>query len=125
MIGYAMLGTNDIDKASAFYDELLALVGAKRTFSTANANFWGSGMGKPMLGIGKPFDKEQATVGNGSMLALATEDQASVEKIHAKAIALGGQCEGEPGFRTDNFYGAYFRDLDGNKLAIFCMSAKS
>ncbi len=73
----------------------------------------------------KPFDGQSATVGNGTMVALVGKDAAQVDALHAKALALGGRDEGAPGLRGDDFYGAYFRDLDGNKLAAFCMVAKA
>mgnify|MGYP003519930226 CR=1 FL=1 len=73
-----------------------------------------------MLAIIKPFDKKAATVGNGTMIALAVESRAKVDEMHARAMALGAKDEGKPGLRGDEgpqaFYGAYFRDLDGNKL---------
>ncbi|NBU89429.1 MAG: VOC family protein, partial [Betaproteobacteria bacterium] len=63
----------------------------------------------------------KATVGNGTMVALAASSPEQVQALHAKALALGGQDEGAPGPRGKGFYGAYFRDLDGNKLAAYCM----
>jgi predicted lactoylglutathione lyase len=74
-----------------------------------------------MFSVLKPFDGQVATVGNGTMIALAASNPEQVQTLHAKALALGGADEGAPGPRGDGFYGAYFRDLDGNKLAIFCM----
>jgi predicted lactoylglutathione lyase len=68
----------------------------------------------------KPFDGQPATVGNGVMVALSGADTAQVQAMHAKALALGGKDEGLPGPRGEGFYAAYFRDLDGNKLAVFC-----
>ena len=77
--------------------------------------------GKPMFAVLKPFDGEPATAGNGTMVALSAADPAQVQALHAKALALGGQDKGAPGERGKGFYGAYFRDLDGHKLAVFCM----
>ena len=72
-----------------------------------------------MLGVTLPFDGEDASVGNGVMVAFSAGSAAAVDQVHAAALAAGGICEGPPGQRMDNFYGAYFRDLDGNKLCVF------
>ena len=82
---------------------------------------WGTAPDAPMLSIIKPFDKKPATVGNGVMVALAAPSKAVVDKVHAKALALGGKDEGAPGPRGPGFYAGYFRDLDGNKLNAFFM----
>ena len=123
MIGYTSVGTNDLDKAIAFYGELLSLVGAQPFFKSDRGVGWGVSPDKPMFSVLKPFNGEPATVGNGSMVALSAKDTEQVQAIHAKAIALGGQDEGAPGPRGSGFYGAYFRDLDGNKIAVFCMAS--
>lgn len=122
MIGYVTLGTNDIEKAAAFYDALLGEMGAARGFEGDTFIAWGTGPGKPMLSIIKPFNGEPASVGNGVMVALGVDSQDKVDQFYAKALALGGADEGEPGRRGDNFYCGYFRDLDGNKLNVFCYS---
>jgi predicted lactoylglutathione lyase len=121
MIGYVTLGSNDKDKAAAFYDALLGEMGAKRLFNNDRLIFWGSEMGAPMLGVGTPFDGAPATAGNGTMIALPAGSRENVDKVYAKAMALGAQDEGGPGERMPTFYGAYFRDLDGNKLVVFHM----
>jgi catechol 2,3-dioxygenase-like lactoylglutathione lyase family enzyme len=122
MIGYVTLGTNDFERAAAFYDDLLAAYGAKRALQTDKMILWSSGKpGRPSLGIIKPYDKNPATAGNGAMVALGIDEPAKVDALHRKALALGGTDEGAPGSRGGGFYGAYFRDLDGNKLCVFCM----
>ena len=121
MIGYTCVGTNDLDKAVSFYAELLGLLGAKPFFKTDRGVGWGVSPDKPMFSVLKPFDGQASTVGNGTMIALAAANTEQVQALHAKALALGGTDEGAPGPRGDGFYGAYFRDLDGNKLAVFCM----
>ncbi len=115
------MGTNDLPRAVAFYDALLGLMDAKHFFESERGVGWGTGPDKPMFSVMKPFDGEAATIGNGMMVALAAANQAQVDALHARALALGGKDEGTPGNRGGNFYGAYFRDLDGNKLAAFCM----
>ena len=120
MIGYATLGTNDLARASAFYEQLLADLGARKIAVSERMNMFAAGPDKPMLAICTPFDGKRATAGNGTMLALNVGSQEAVRKIHAKALALGGSDEGAPGPRGPGYFG-YFRDLDGNKLAAFAM----
>lgn len=121
MIGYVTLGTNDIKRAAAFYDALLAEVGAKRFMEYDSFIMWGAKPGMAGLCVIKPHDKNQATVGNGVMVALQPGSKEKVDAIYHKALSLGGTCEGKPGPRGDGFYAAYFRDLDGNKLNAFHM----
>ena len=124
MIGYINLGTNDIGRATTFYDALFAVVGAARMMEfPTGAVAYGIDWAKPMIAVGPPYDGGAATVGNGSMVALVMDTRAHVDALHAKALDLGGADEGAPGVRGDDgpqaFYGAYFRDLDGNKLCAF------
>ncbi len=121
MIGYITLGTNDKERACAFYDAVLGMLGAQSFAPNDRIVIWGMGPDKPMLGIAKPYDEKAASVGNGVMVALRLDDSAAVDSLHAKALEQGGTDEGAPGFRTDNFYGAYFRDPDGNKLVAYCL----
>lgn len=123
MIGYVTLGTNAIDKASAFYDALLGSIGAARVFDSDSFIAWGTSMTAPAVSVGKPFDGNPATVGNGVMVAIAMNSPEKVDAFHAKALELGGSDEGAPGPRGETFYAGYFRDLDGNKLNAFCMTA--
>lgn len=122
MIGYVTLGTNRFDEAARFYDELLAAAGAQRFMESDSFIAWSNGPGSPGLSIIKPFDKQAATVGNGVMVAIAADGTEQVDALHALALELGGSDEGAPGLRGGNFYAAYFRDLDGNKLNAFCMT---
>jgi predicted lactoylglutathione lyase len=122
MIGYVTLGTNDLNRAAAFYDALLGVIGAGRFMETDKFIAWAVAPNKPALSVTQPFDGNAATVGNGVMVALAVDSQDKVEAIYDKALELGGTDEGPPGPRGDSgFYAAYFRDLDGNKLNAFCM----
>jgi predicted lactoylglutathione lyase len=123
MIGYVTLGTNDLERASAFYDELLSLIGAGRFMEMDGFIAWAVSPGEPAVSLTKPYDGKPATVGNGVMVALAMQSTDQVDALHAKALELGGADEGAPGPRGDSgFYAAYFRDLDGNKLNAFCMT---
>ncbi len=122
MIGYVTLGTNRLDEAVRFYEELLATVGASRVMEGETFVAFGTGPTSPALSVIKPYDGKPATIGNGVMVALAMDSTDKVDAFHAKALALGGTDEGAPGYRFDNFYAGYFRDLDGNKLNAFCMT---
>ncbi len=124
MIGYVILGTNDLPRATAFYDALLAEMGSRRMMEFGERGYaWGVAMDQPMLCIMTPFDGRPATVGNGVMVGIAVDSRDMVDRIHKKALELGGTDEGPPGLRGvggEGFYAAYFRDLDGNKLDAFC-----
>src|SRR5579872_3929381 len=119
MIGYTTLGSNDFEKARAFYDELLTELGGKRAMGFERMQLYAGKNGGGMLAICSPYDGKPATVGNGVMAALTAATREEVDRTYQKALALGGADEGPPGLRGDTFYGAYFRDLDGNKLCVF------
>jgi catechol 2,3-dioxygenase-like lactoylglutathione lyase family enzyme len=121
MIGYVTLGTNDLPRATAFYDALMAEIDAKRLWDFGRGIVWGVAQDKPSLGIMKPYDGGPATVGNGVMVALMVDAREKVDRMHKKALELGGKDEGAVGPRGDGFYAGYFRDLDGNKLNVFYM----
>ncbi|HVR49200.1 MAG TPA: VOC family protein [Pseudorhodoferax sp.] len=121
MIGYVTLGTNDFPRAAAFYDALLAELGAKRFMDTDSFVMWMAKPDRPGICLVKPFDRQAATAGNGTMVALIVDSPATVDALHRKALALGATDEGAPGLRGKGFYAAYFRDLDGNKLNAFHM----
>lgn len=121
MIGYVTLGTNDLDKAVTFYDELFSSIGATRFFETEQFVAWSVSPEQPGISVTKPFNGEPATVGNGSMVAIVLDSPEKVDAFYHKAIELGATCEGKPGARGEmtGFYAGYFRDLDGNKLNAF------
>ncbi len=120
MISHTCIGTNDLPRAAAFYDALFALIEGKRFFEMERGIGWGVKPGQPMFSVLKPFDGQPATVGNGNMVALTVASQDLVDALHAKALEQGGTDEGAPGLRGGGYYGCYFRDLDGNKIAAFC-----
>jgi len=121
MIGYVLLGTNDLPRAAAFYDALLGEIGAGRFMESERFIGWAVAPDKPSLGVIKPFDGAPATVGNGTMIALVLDSNAKVDALHRKALSLGAKDEGAPGPRgMSGFYAGYFRDLDGNKLNCYC-----
>ena len=124
MIGYATLGTNDLERSRAFYDDLLGSIGLGRLMVMESGfTMYGSSFGQPALVVTPPYNGEPATAGNGTMVALPVKERGQVDSLHARALELGGSCEGAPGVRGNEgpqaFYGAYFRDLDGNKLCAF------
>ncbi|REJ83828.1 MAG: VOC family protein [Acidobacteria bacterium] len=121
MIGYVTLGTNDIDRACEFYDKLLAEVGAKQLFGMDRIKFYGKGQGQPMLAVCKPYDGKAQACGNGNMVAIPGGSREGVDRLYQLAMDLGATDEGAPGERMPVFYGAYVRDLDGNKLCFFEM----
>lgn len=122
MIGYATIGTNDLEKAAKFYDAVLAPLGGGRTFANGDRmQFYGSKDSPGMIAVSKPYDEKPATAGNGSMFGLPAASKEQVDAAHAAALAAGGTCDGPPGQRLPTFYGAYFRDLDGNKVCVFKM----
>jgi len=124
MLAYVTIGTNDLARAGAYYDALLAELGGKRFMEDPGSFIaWGTGQEGAGLGVTVPFDKRPATVGNGVMVALQADSREQVDRVHAKALALGGTDEGAPGQRSEGFYAAYFRDLDGNKLNCCYMGA--
>ena len=128
MIGYVTLGSDNMPRARDFYDQLLGTtIGAKRIMEFGDDlggfTMWGTGFDKPGIAVTNPYNKQPAVAGNGNMTAIVVDSRAKVDAIHAKALELGGTCEGPPGLRGEEgpqaFYGAYFRDLDGNKLCCF------
>jgi catechol 2,3-dioxygenase-like lactoylglutathione lyase family enzyme len=132
MLSYVYLGTNDLERATAFYDAVLEPLGMQRC-ETHDAEWdrisagWGmyedDGARELALWVGIPFNQQPASVGNGTMVAFGARSWKAVEDFHAAALRHGGACEGAPGLRTQynpDFYAAYVRDPDGNKLAAVC-----
>lgn len=126
MLSHVFIGVNDFDRAMAFYSPVLARLGLALRFTEA-ARPWAGwqtpGVARPLFLIGRPFDGQPATPGNGAMNALLAPDRATVDEAHALALRLGGTCEGPPGLRPEyhaHYYGAYFRDPEGNKLCVCC-----
>ncbi len=121
-IGYVMVGTNDLARAVGFYDALLGGLGATRFSETDRGVSWSFGVGTTSLCVTEPFDGAPASVGNGTMVALGLRDRQQVDAAHARALELGAANEGDPAPRgSAGFYAGYFRDLDGNKLNLFCI----
>jgi len=117
-IAYVCLGANDLDRALAFYDEIIGLVGGKRMFPAGKGYMYNLGAG-PMIMVTKPNDDQPATNGNGTMVTIQVDSKEQVAALHAKCLSMGGACEGPPGPRGQWGEFAYVRDLDGNKLAFY------
>ena len=122
MIGYTTIGSKDLDKAVAFYDELLGLVGGKRLMELDRIKFYGTEAGGAMLAVCTPSDEGEQSTGNGQMIAIPGGSPEGADALYNKAIELGATCEGAPGQRVSFFYGGYVRDLDGNKIAFYHMT---
>lgn len=120
MLTVGRFGTNDLARARAFYDPIAAMLGGAVAFERPGLVAYRGAEGGMFL-VGTPYEGE-AKPGNGNQLGFAAATRADVDAVHAKALELGGSDEGAPGIRGDDpdgFYGAYFRDLDGNKVAVF------
>lgn len=128
MLGYAMVGSNDLTKAKEFYEKLFSSVGFARLVDLKAGGAcwgppgWGRGSSTSMFCVVSPIDGQPACFGNGTMIGFALDSPEDVDRIYEAAMAMGGHDEGEPGLREINisgFYGAYFRDLDNNKLVAY------
>ncbi|MCK0196138.1 VOC family protein [Ancylobacter sp. 6x-1] len=130
MISHVSIGIGAFGPAFAFYDALLGELGWCRRFAeeASCCAAWQPADGeRPLIFITRPFDGGSPAPGNGLMTALMASDRRTVDRCHALALALGGRDEGEPGLRPHyhpDYYGAYFRDPDGNKLCVCCHAAE-
>ena len=126
MLSHVFIGVGDFDRALAFYRALMPVLGIRERFCDPQqpwAGWQSQPYPRPLLLIGKPYDGRPHEAGNGQMVALLATDRVSVDRAHAVALAHGGRCEGPPGLRPQyhaHYYGAYFRDTEGNKLCVAC-----
>lgn len=129
MFSHIFLGVSDFDRALAFYGPLMQLLGIDERFCDRQRPWagWQSSPGpRPLFLIGRPYDKSAHAPGNGQMVAFLAASRAMVDQAHTLALEHGGKSEGAPGVRPEyhaDYYGAYFRDPDGNKLCVVCHSA--
>lgn len=122
MIAYSTVGVNDMSRAVAFYDAAFAPLGASRDTTSETWTGYLRAGDKGRFFLTRPFDRAEATSGNGVMLAFLAADRAAVDAFHAAALGAGGADAGPPGVREGMnpvFYAAYVRDPDGNKLCAF------
>lgn len=128
MFSHIFVGVNDFERALTFYNPLMASLGIEARFCDRNRPWagWQSQPGpRPLFLIGKPHDQQPHESGNGQMVAFLAQNRAMVDRAYAIALANGGTSEGTPGLRPEyheHYYGAYFRDPDGNKLCVACHS---
>lgn len=123
MFSHISLGTDDLPRACAFYDAVLAPLGLARMVTLPEQGAAGYGGDIARFWITRAFDGRPATPGNGAMVAFEAPSRAAVDATHAAALAAGGRDEGPPGLRplySPDYYGAYFRDPGGNKLCVVC-----
>lgn len=121
MLGYCTLGTDDLEAAAAFYEPIAQILGHTRVMASERNVMWGTPGQGAMFGVITPYDGEAASAGNGTMFGFNAETEAQVHQVYDHALAHGGSDAGPPGPRGDGdqFYGAYFRDPDGNKLVVY------
>ncbi len=126
MFSHIFIGVSDFNRAFAFYAPLAAVLGIEPRFCEPERPWagWQSAPGpRPLLLIGTPYNREPHAAGNGQMVAFLAESRALVDRAYRVALANGGAADGAPGLRPEyheNYYGAYFRDPDGNKLCVAC-----
>jgi catechol 2,3-dioxygenase-like lactoylglutathione lyase family enzyme len=123
MFSHVTVGSNDMARSKAFYDRVGQPLGLVKHMDFPEGVGYGRSGGRPQLWIVRPIDKQAATVGNGITIGLEADTRPAVDAAYAAAMANGGKDEGKPGLRTHyhpNYYGAYVRDPDGNKVCIVC-----
>lgn len=129
MFSHVTVGVTDFERALAFYRRLMPVLGIEERFCERDRPWagWQSHPGpRPLFLIGRPYDQQPHAVGNGQMVAFQASSRRMVDEAHAVALASGGTDEGAPGLRPEyhaHYYGAYFRDSEGNKLCVVCHDA--
>ena len=130
MISHVHVGVTDFDRAFVFYAGVMDALGFPLKFCERDrpwAGWMPTAAARPLFLIGRPENGDGAAPGNGQMIALLAPTRTAVDACHAKALASGGRDEGPPGLRPQyhpNYYGAYFRDPDGNKICVCCHDAE-
>jgi catechol 2,3-dioxygenase-like lactoylglutathione lyase family enzyme len=129
LYSHVFVGVTDFERALAFYDPVMDALGIRRRFCEPARPWagWQSEPGpRPLFLIGRPYDGGPHAAGNGQMVAFLAQTRAVVDRAFEVALAHGGSSEGAPGLRPEyhpNYYGAYFRDPEGNKLCVACHAA--
>jgi catechol 2,3-dioxygenase-like lactoylglutathione lyase family enzyme len=128
VFSHIFVGVRDFDRALAFYRALMPVLGVAERFCERERPWagWQSDPGpRPLFLIGAPYDGHPHAAGNGQLAAFIAADRQTVDRAYAVAIASGGVSEGAPGLRPEyheHYYGAYFRDTEGNKVCVACHS---
>lgn len=126
MFSHIFVGVDDFDRALAFYRAVLPVLGIEERFCERDRPWagWQSDPGpRPLFLIGRPYDKLAHAAGNGQMVAFLAKTREQVDRAYATALEHGATSEGAPGLRPeyhDHYYGAYFRDTEGNKVCVVC-----
>ncbi len=129
MFSHLFVGVKDFERALVFYGPVMQALGARPRFVDRDRPWagWQPEAGaRPLFLIGTPYDGRPHEAGNGQMVAFQVADRPRVDAVHRAALAHGGRCEGPPGLRPQyhaHYYGAYFRDPEGNKLCVVCHEA--
>jgi catechol 2,3-dioxygenase-like lactoylglutathione lyase family enzyme len=124
-LNYVMLGSNDVVRARPFFDAIFPMIGGKFIAEYMPHAFCYELRGGGRIWVSTPYNNEDATPGNGNMVGLLCESNDEVEAVYEKALSLGATDEGGPGPRPlygPDFFGAYIRDLDGNKISFVCFN---
>lgn len=131
MFSHIFVSVKDFERALAFHTQVMDALGLELRFCQPErpwAGWHSAGQSRPLFVISKPYDGQAHEPGNGQMVAFAAGDRATVHRVHETALASGGTCEGPPGLRAHyhaNYYGAYYRDPEGNKYCVACHDAES
>lgn len=131
MLSHVFIGVTDFGKAYAFYCEVLKVLQIEPRFCAPDepmAGWQSQGGSRPLFVIGTPYNGKPHDPGNGQMVAFSARTREMVRVAHATALSLGATCEGQPGLRPHyhaDYYGAYFRDPDGNKICVVCHSPEA
>jgi lactoylglutathione lyase len=126
MFSHIFVGVTDFDRALTFYQAVMAALGVEQRFCDRSRPWAGwqtPGAVRPLFLIGTPYDGQSHQAGNGQMVAFGAVDRATVDRVYRMALSCGGTSEGAPGLRPEyhaHYYGAYFRDTEGNKLCVAC-----
>ena len=127
MFSHVFVGVSDFERALHFYQPLMECLGHPQRFCERSRPWAGwqtsAEQARPLFLIGSPYNQQDHAVGNGQMVAFMVNTRAAVDEVYALALSLGGTCEGAPGLRPEyhaQYYGTYFRDLDGNKIGVVC-----
>jgi catechol 2,3-dioxygenase-like lactoylglutathione lyase family enzyme len=126
MFSHVHVGITNFKRSYAFYSVLVSDLGFELKFCRPEQSWAGwvaPGNERPLFLIGLPFNREPANAGNGGMTAFLAPSREVVDNCYAIALKMGARCEGKPGLRAQyhaDYYGAYFRDPDGNKICICC-----